>query len=51
MLMQDGWRRPARQVPCFGTRTTAATEAWVLECMASGRGARFDSGMTMAEVR
>ena len=26
------------QVPCYGTRTTAATEAWVQECVASGRG-------------
>ena len=32
----DGWRPPARQVACYGTRTTAATEALVLECMASG---------------
>ena len=29
------------QVPCYGTRTTAATEAWVQECVASGRGAKY----------
>lgn len=45
-----GWRPAPRQVPCYGTRTTAATEAWVLECMASGRGARFNSGLTVGEV-
>jgi tRNA U34 5-carboxymethylaminomethyl modifying enzyme MnmG/GidA len=31
-----GWRPPAQQVACYGTRTTAATEALALECMASG---------------
>jgi hypothetical protein len=35
-LQQPGWRPPARQVPCHGTRTTAASEALVLECMAAG---------------
>lgn len=29
------------QVPCYGTRTTAATEAWVQECVALGRGAKY----------
>lgn len=37
------------QVECFGTRTTAATEALVTEAMAGGRGARFASGLTVAE--
>eukprot|EP00887_Chlorella_sp_A99_P001952 scaffold18.g1952.t1 len=36
-------------VPCHGTRTTAATEAWVRQCMEAGRGARFYSGLTVAQ--
>ncbi|KAA6418189.1 MAG: tRNA uridine 5-carboxymethylaminomethyl modification [Trebouxia sp. A1-2] len=40
-----GWRPASRQVSCFGTRTTAATEAWVNECVASGRGAKFGADM------
>ncbi|EIE25107.1 GIDA-domain-containing protein, partial [Coccomyxa subellipsoidea C-169] len=43
------WAPPARQVECYGTRTTAATEALVTEAMASGRGARFASGLTVTE--
>jgi tRNA uridine 5-carboxymethylaminomethyl modification enzyme len=39
------WRPAPAQVPCWGTRTTAATEAWVARCIAEGRGARFDSGL------
>lgn len=35
-LQQPGWSPPAGQVSCFGTRTTAASEALVLDCMASG---------------
>ncbi|KAL4443590.1 hypothetical protein ABPG75_011327 [Micractinium tetrahymenae] len=48
-LQQPAWAPPARQVPCYGTRTTAATEELVMECMASGRGAVFDSGLTVAQ--
>jgi glucose-inhibited division protein A len=44
------WSPPAKQVACYGTRTTAATEAWMSECIASGRGARFDSGMTAGQA-
>jgi tRNA uridine 5-carboxymethylaminomethyl modification enzyme len=44
------WVPPAKQVACYGTRTTAATESWMAECITSGRGARFDSGMTAGEV-
>ena len=40
-----GWRPDSRQVSCFGTRTTAATEAWVNACVASGRGAKFGVDM------
>ena len=40
-----GWRPDARQVSCYGTRTTAATEKWVNECVASGRGAKFGVDM------
>ena len=40
-----GWRPHARQVSCFGTRTTAASEAWVNQCVAAGRGARFGADM------
>lgn len=40
-----GWQPPARQVSCFGTRTTAASEAWVNECVAAGRGAKFGADM------
>lgn len=36
-----GWRPDSRQVSCYGTRTTEATEKWVNECVASGRGAKF----------
>ncbi len=39
----------AAQVACFGTRTTAATEQLVSACMAEGRGARFGSGLTVAQ--
>lgn len=45
-----GWQPPARQVSCFGTRTTVGTEAWLAECIASGRGARFDAGGTAGQV-
>ncbi|GAB4819392.1 hypothetical protein N2152v2_006438 [Parachlorella kessleri] len=48
-LDQDSWQPPAQQVPCYQTRTTPATEAWVHECTSAGRGARFESGMTAAE--
>ncbi|KAL4447302.1 hypothetical protein ABPG77_007335 [Micractinium sp. CCAP 211/92] len=48
-LQQPGWAPPARQVPCHGTRTTAETERVVAECMALGRGAVFDSGLTVAQ--
>ncbi|KAL3155735.1 hypothetical protein ABBQ32_012755 [Trebouxia sp. C0010 RCD-2024] len=40
-----GWRPHARQVSCFGTRTTAASEAWVNQCVAAGRGAKFGADM------
>ena len=36
------WRPPLPQVPCFGTRTTRKTEAWIRECMESGRGAQYE---------
>lgn len=48
-MHQDRWRPAARQVSCFMTRTTAASEALVMECMEAGRGARFGSGKTAAE--
>ena len=35
------WGPSVRQVPCYGTRTTAASEDWVLRCVQSGRGARW----------
>ena len=35
-MQRPGWRPEARQVACHGTRTSAASEALVLECMASG---------------
>ena len=37
------------QVACFGTRTTTASEELVTACMADGRGARFGSGLTVAQ--
>ena len=45
-----GWAPPARQVACYGTRTTEATETWMNECVASGRGARFNTGKTAGQV-
>ena len=39
------YRPKAQQVPCYGTRTSAASEAWVNECVASGRGAKFGVDM------
>ncbi|PRW56803.1 tRNA uridine 5-carboxymethylaminomethyl modification enzyme [Chlorella sorokiniana] len=48
-MQQQGWAPPARQVSCYQTRTTAASEALVMECMAAGRGAVFDSGRTVAQ--
>lgn len=36
------WRPRLPQVPCFGTRTTGETEAWLRECMESGRGAQYE---------
>ncbi|KAI3428125.1 hypothetical protein D9Q98_006508 [Chlorella vulgaris] len=48
-MQQPGWLPPAAQVSCYGTRTTAASEALVLDCMASGRGAVFGSGLTMGQ--
>lgn len=36
-----GWKPSLSQVYCHGTRTTEATESWMHECMASGRGARY----------
>ncbi len=47
--LSHGEQRGSVQVECFGTRTTAATEALVLDAMASGRGARFASGLTVTE--
>jgi len=44
------WVPPAKQVACYGTRTSAATESWMAECIASGRGARFNSVMTAGEA-
>jgi len=38
----ENWVPPLDQVSCFGTRTTKETEAWMRECMASGRGAAFE---------
>ena len=37
------------QVACFGTRTSLASEELVTACMADGRGARFGSGLTVAQ--
>jgi hypothetical protein len=37
------------QVECYSTRTTAATESLVTEATASGRGARFASGLTVTQ--
>lgn len=37
-----GWRPPAQQVSCYGTRTTEATEALVAASVTEGRGARFE---------
>ena len=34
------WAPSVQQVPCWGTRTSAASKAWVLSCMESGRVAR-----------
>ena len=39
---EPGWRPPLQQIACFGTRTTADTEAWIRECMESGRGAQYE---------
>eukprot|EP00891_Asterochloris_glomerata_P008589 jgi/Astpho2/8589/e_gw1.00126.71.1_t len=36
-MAKQGWQPPPRQVPCYGTRTTAATEAWVQECLSQLR--------------
>ena len=36
------WRPILPQVPCYGTRTTKETEAWMNECIASGRGAQYE---------
>lgn len=44
-----GWVPPARQISCFVTHTNASTEAWIHECIASGRGARFASGGTAGQ--
>eukprot|EP00873_Tetraselmis_striata_P008390 jgi/Tetstr1/428654/TSEL_018642.t1 len=41
-LTRPGWRPPARQVSCFGTRTTAETERLVAEAVRAGRGASFE---------
>lgn len=38
-----------QQVACFGTRTSLASEELVTACMADGRGARFGSGLTVAQ--
>ncbi|KDD71387.1 glucose inhibited division protein A, partial [Helicosporidium sp. ATCC 50920] len=43
------WTPAARQVQCHGTYTTPETEAWVRECVSSGRGAVFASGSTAGE--
>ena len=43
----DGSATP--QVACYGTRTSAASEELVTACMADGRGARFSSGLTVAQ--
>lgn len=43
------WAPAARQVACFGTRTTEATEALVFEAMTAGRVARFQSGHSVSE--
>ncbi|KAI7840665.1 hypothetical protein COHA_005587, partial [Chlorella ohadii] len=48
-MHQRGWAPPAQQVSCYQTRTTAVSEALVMECMTSGRGAVFDSGRTVAQ--
>ncbi len=37
-----GWKPPLSQVYCYGTRTTAETERWMHDCMASGRGAQYE---------
>lgn len=42
------WGPPQRQVQCHATYTSPDTEAWVRGCMASGRGAVFASGATVA---
>jgi tRNA uridine 5-carboxymethylaminomethyl modification enzyme len=36
------WRPILPQIHCYGTRTTKETEAWMNECMASGRGAQYE---------
>jgi len=36
------WSPPARQISCFGTRTTPETEALVAESVRAGRGAAFE---------
>lgn len=43
------WKPSAPQVECFGTHTTPETEAWMVDCMNSGRGARFESGSTAGQ--
>lgn len=35
-LQQPGWRPAVQQVSCYQTRTTAASEALIMECTASG---------------
>ncbi|CAL5222835.1 g5259 [Coccomyxa viridis] len=48
-MSNTAWTPPAQQVACYGTRTTAASEELVTACMADGRGARFGSGLTVAQ--
>ncbi|KAK9834334.1 hypothetical protein WJX81_007990 [Elliptochloris bilobata] len=48
-LADSAWRPPSAQVDCHKARTTAATEALVIECVAAGRGARFASGRTAGQ--
>jgi len=39
---EPAWTPPSRQLDCYSTRTSEATEAWVRACVASGRGAVYE---------
>ncbi|KAK9820091.1 hypothetical protein WJX72_006034 [[Myrmecia] bisecta] len=48
-MADSHWRPAARQVDCYGARTTPETEQLVNACVASGRGARFGGGLGVTE--